>query len=129
MHPNYNDTRRMLESHTLAALTQHHTPEEMKAVEPLIKEYIANTITDEFLFQDFNRMAAEKRAKEALDAAEWARVDAARKAAAKIKRDHQDHLDREKAATAVALEEAEVWEKRSRTLKGQLSALTKRQGR
>jgi hypothetical protein len=128
-HPNYADTRQLFLRNTLTALAQQYTPDQLKQAEAAIKEHIANTYTDEVLFQDFNRIAAEKRAKEAAYWNEYYAADAAKKAQAKIKRDHQDHLDREKAKLAEQIEEAETWEKRAETLEGQLSALMKRQGK
>jgi hypothetical protein len=123
MHPNYDDTRRMLAQTARIALAQQLPEAPPEMIEAAIKQYMDANITDEFLFQDFERMAAEKRAKEAAEAAQWAKDQEAKKANAKVKRDHEDRLAREKAATAEAIEEAEVWEKRAKTLEGQFSAL------
>jgi hypothetical protein len=81
------------------------------------------TVTDEALIESWKQAGRDIKARKAAEAAEWAKVEAAKKAAAKVKRDHEDRLAHEKAATAEAIEEAEVWEKRAKTLEGQFSAL------
>ena len=62
-------------------------------------------------------------------AAKWTADHNAKLAAAKIKRDHQDHLASEKDKLAEMAEEKETWETRAETLEDHLSALMKRQGR
>jgi hypothetical protein len=129
MHPNYADTRHLFLTNTLAALAQHHTPEELKAAEPLIQEHIATTYTDEVLFQDFNRMAADKRAKEAAYWNEYYAADAAKKAAAKLKQVNEDKLADANKVAMTYLERAEEAEDRNESLEDQLSALMRQQGR
>jgi hypothetical protein len=53
----------------------------------------------------------------------------AKKAALKVKRDHQDRLDREKDATEEALEEVEHTKKLLRSSQDQIEGLMKAQGR
>jgi hypothetical protein len=127
MHPNYSETRRVFVEFTLKALAQEHPLEVLEGIKPALKERIATTYTDEVLAAQFRQMAAEKRAKEAQEAAQWAKDLEAKKAAAKVKRDHQDRLDREKAATAEAEEEAATWKKRANTLEYQFGKLMQRQ--
>jgi hypothetical protein len=116
MHPNYEETRQLFLRNTLTALAQHHTPEELRAVEPALKEQIATTYTDESLFQDFNRMAAEKRAKEVKYWEAYYAADAAKKAAAKVTAAHQDRLAAAHRATEVERERAEGAEAKVREL-------------
>jgi hypothetical protein len=129
MHPNYDDTRHLLLTNTLNALSQQHTPEEMKMVEPLIKEYIANTVTDEFLFQDFQRMAAEKRAKDLTAAEQYAEDQERQKAAAVVAKGHSDRLATANKKATTYSERAEAAESKAKGLEAQLEGLWKGQGR
>jgi hypothetical protein len=97
--------------------------------EGAIKEQIYTTYTDEVLFHQFQQMAAEKRAMDEAYWNEYWAADAAKKAAAKVKRDHQDRLASEKAATEEALEEVEHTKKLLRSSQDQIEGLMKAQGR
>jgi hypothetical protein len=87
-----------------------------------------STVTDEFLVESFKQAGRDIAAKRAAEAEKAAADLEAKKAAAKIKRDHQDRLDREKAATAVALEEVEHTKKLLRSSQDQIEGLMKAQG-
>jgi phage portal protein BeeE len=112
MHPNYEETRQLFLRNTLNALAQQYAPEVMKAVQPAIKEMIDTTYTDEVLFQDFQRMATEKRAKEAAYWNEYYAADAAKKAA----KTHQDRLAVAHGATEVERGRADEAEDKVREL-------------
>jgi hypothetical protein len=111
-HPDYEETRQLFLRNTLTALAQQYTPDQLQAAEAAIKEHIATTYTDEFLFQDFNRMAAEKSAKEAAYWNEYYAADAAKKAA----KTHQDRLADARRATEVERSRAEEAEDKVREL-------------
>jgi hypothetical protein len=102
--------------------------------EDLERQAIAhmNTISDDMLvaaWQRAGRDIAAWKAAEAAQAALYAADHERKKVAATTKKATDDHLARERKATEVAVEEAETWQRRSKSLEGQLSALMERQGR
>jgi hypothetical protein len=111
-HPNYADTRRLFLTNTLATLAEQFPPEQLQAASAAIKEMIDSTYTDQYLFQDFNRMAAEKRAKD-LAYAEQSTADLATQRATRA---HQDRLTAAHRATEVERERAEALEDKVREL-------------
>jgi hypothetical protein len=67
-----------------------------------------------------------------IPAEKWAQHEAeenAKRAAAKVKRAHDDRLAHEKAATAEAVEEAETWKKRANVERDRYAAMMKQQHR
>jgi hypothetical protein len=127
MHPNYDETRRMFETHTLAALAQHHSPEEMKAVEPLIKEHIATTYTDEVLFRDFQRIVAEKRAKDLAYAEQLAAEQKAKATAIAVTRRHTSELAEANKVAMTYQGRAEAAEAKAKGLEAQVNGLLRGQ--
>jgi hypothetical protein len=108
----YDAQRKMFVNFTLNAYAPQLSPDELQAFEPVLKAHIAATYTDEVLFQDFQRMAEEKRAQ---DLAYWESYHAA-DAAKKATKAHQDRLAAAYRATEVERERAEAAEDKVREL-------------
>jgi hypothetical protein len=115
-HPNYESTRQLFLRHTLTALAQQFTSDQLQAAEGAIKEHIATTYTDEVLAAQLRQMAAEKRAKEAKYWEAYYAADAAKKAAAKVTAAHQDTLAVAHRATEVERARADEAEAKVREL-------------
>ena len=112
MHPNYEDTRRLFLTNTLAALAQQFTPDQLRAAEGAIKEQIYTTYTDDVLFHQFQQMAAEKRAKDLAFAEQYTADLTAQKAT----KAHQNRLTAAHRATEVERSRAEEAEAKVREL-------------
>jgi hypothetical protein len=108
---------------TRAALAQHHSPEEMQGSEPLIKEYIATNYTDEVLADQFRQQAAQKRTKEAQDAAQWLADQKAKAAAQAVTQGHNAALAGEHKKATTYQERAEAAECKAQGLEAQIAGL------
>jgi phage terminase Nu1 subunit (DNA packaging protein) len=109
------------------ALDHHHPGHDYSDAD--IEAHVAVTHSDEAIVEMNRQWLADQKARRDAEAAQWYAEDAARKASDKLQRDHQDRLAHEKRLTEAALEEAGKFERRSKTLEGQLSAVFKRQGK
>jgi hypothetical protein len=126
MHPNYDETRRVYETFTLKALAQHHPEVPRETLEPLIKEHIATTYSDEVLAAQFRQMAAEKRAKD-LAYAEQLAAEQKVKAAAAVTRAHNAKLAEANKAATTYQERAETAESKAKGLEAQVNGLLRGQ--
>jgi hypothetical protein len=94
-----------------------------------IRAHVAQTHSDEALAAHAHHYRTQKLAGERDYAAQWAKDQTAKKAAAKVTAGHTAKLSHARAKLAEMAEEKETWETRAETLEDQLSALMKRQGR
>jgi hypothetical protein len=98
-----------------------------EGVEPLIKECIATNYTDEVLAHGFRQQAAQKRAKEAQDAALWLADRNAKLAAEKVTTAHNTALATERKQTMTYQERAERAEWKAKGLEAQVNGLLRGQ--
>ena len=94
-----------------------------------IEAHVAETHSDEAIAEHARQWRAQQKAKQDALAAQYAADLEHKKAAATVKRDHDDRLAAERAKTAEAEEEVAHTKKLLRSSQDQIEGLMKAQGR
>jgi hypothetical protein len=121
--PTNDELRQQQEKNVRESLDRHHPGHD--CTEEEIKAHVAVTHSDEAIAENKRQWHAQKRAEQSRYAEQLALEENAKKAAAKVKRAHEDRLDREKAATAAAEEDAERYKKQRDGYEAQVIGLLK----